>query len=677
TIGTAVYVVGGLNNGVQSRRETQQYTEATCGTATATPIGTPLSATPTPVPPICGSGAWAPDAPYPIPAMGAATVVHNGVLYSFGGWANEAIVADSYRYDSGMWTPLAPLPEARWLASAVSDGTYIYIVNGTNLLSRSQSTLYRYDPQTDSYTTVATSPTATNAQAAVYLDGKIYRIGGYLSAGGTNSVDVYTVASNTWAAGPAYPFPVQGPAAVAWGGYIYTAGGWIAPGPGKAYRFDPATSLWDDAAVADLPNQLEVPAAGVLNGRWILAGGLTNRLPNTVTNTVSMLDLSAPAAPWTQLTSLPATRSAAVAGTLGSTFYVVGGADATFTSHQEGYGYSEGLCPTSTPTRTATALPTATQPPATSTALPSPSATRTSAPPTVTAVPATSTAAPASATYPPATSTAAPASPSASRTSVPPSATQPWLPSATATAPLGSGTSTAVPPSATRPPPTGTPAPPSATATLCPVTFSDVHPADYFYGPVQYLACHNVISGYSDGTFRPYANTTRGQVVKIIVAGFGLPISTPPGGGYSFADVLPGSAFFPFVETAAGQGLISGYGCGGPGEPCDPSNRAYLRPGLNVTRGQLAKIVALAGDWAPGNPPVGTFADVAPGSVFYGYIEAAVCRGIISGYTCGGPSEPCDPQNRPYFRQGASATRGQIAKIVYLGLGAGGGCAVR
>ncbi|HUS13591.1 MAG TPA: S-layer homology domain-containing protein, partial [Chloroflexia bacterium] len=215
------------------------------------------------------------------------------------------------------------------------------------------------------------------------------------------------------------------------------------------------------------------------------------------------------------------------------------------------------------------------------------------------------------------------------------------------------------------------------TATLCPVTFSDVHPSDYFYGPVEYLACHNVISGYSDGTFRPYTNTTRGQVVKIVVAGFGLPIPTPPAGAFTFADVLPGTAFFPFVETAAARDIVSGYGCGGPGEPCDPANRPYFRPGLNVTRGQLAKIVALAGVWPPGNPPVGTFADVEPGSVFYGYIEAAVCRSIISGYACGGPGEPCDAQHRPYYRQGTPATRGQIAKIVYGALGAGGGCAVR
>ncbi len=41
------------------------------------------------------------------------------------------------------------------------------------------------------------------------------------------------------------------------------------------------------------------------------------------------------------------------------------------------------------------------------------------------------------------------------------------------------------------------------TSTPCPVPFTDVMPADYFYTPVQYLVCHGVISGYNDSTFRP------------------------------------------------------------------------------------------------------------------------------------------------------------------------------
>ena len=62
----------------------------------------------------------------------------------------------------------------------------------------------------------------------------------------------------------------------------------------------------------------------------------------------------------------------------------------------------------------------------------------------------------------------------------------------------------------------------------------------------------------------------------------------------SFADVGPGTAFYPFVETAYCQGIISGYSCGGAGEPCDAQSRPYYRQYNDATRGQIAKIAFLA-----------------------------------------------------------------------------------
>jgi len=182
---------------------------------------------------------------------------------------------------------------------------------------------------------------------------------------------------------------------------------------------------------------------------------------------------------------------------------------------------------------------------------------------------------------------------------------------------------------------------------------------------VLYLACRSVISGYSDSTFRPYNNTTRSQMVKIVVFGFNRPFTTPTLGSYSFTDVLPTNNFFAVIETAAARGIVSGYTCGGPGEPCDPQMRPYFRPYADVTRGQLAKIVVLTAGWPLLNPVSKSFEDVLRGSTFYTYIQTASAHAIISGYTCGGAGEPCDPQQRPYFRQFNNATRGQIAKIVY------------
>jgi hypothetical protein len=60
-----------------------------------------------------------------------------------------------------------------------------------------------------------------------------------------------------------------------------------------------------------------------------------------------------------------------------------------------------------------------------------------------------------------------------------------------------------------------------------------------------------------------------------------------------------------------------------------------------------------------------SFTDVPTTNPFYTYIETLYCHGAITGYPCGGVGEPCDPQNRPYFRWFNNAIRAQIAQIVY------------
>jgi hypothetical protein len=94
-----------------------------------------------------------------------------------------------------------------------------------------------------------------------------------------------------------------------------------------------------------------------------------------------------------------------------------------------------------------------------------------------------------------------------------------------------------------------------------------------------------------------------------------------------------------------------------------PTNRPYFRPNNNVTRGQISKIVSGAAGYTE-TPTSQTFEDVPPSQTFYLYVERMAVRGIIQGYPCGGPFEPCiAPNNRPYFRPNNNATRGQMAKI--------------
>jgi hypothetical protein len=179
---------------------------------------------------------------------------------------------------------------------------------------------------------------------------------------------------------------------------------------------------------------------------------------------------------------------------------------------------------------------------------------------------------------------------------------------------------------------------------VLPTSFSDV-PTDYWaYQYIEYLATAGIISGYSDNTFRPGNNATRGQFSKMIVLAEGWPANTA--NGPHFSDVAPGSAFYVYVETAVNRGVISGYANG------------TFRPNNNITRGQISKIIVLAEGWPAGNPPSPTFSDVPPGSPFYIYVESAVAHGIVSGYADG------------TFRPNTNATRAQLSKMLYLTLAA-------
>ncbi|HEX9987495.1 MAG TPA: S-layer homology domain-containing protein, partial [Chloroflexia bacterium] len=199
-------------------------------------------------------------------------------------------------------------------------------------------------------------------------------------------------------------------------------------------------------------------------------------------------------------------------------------------------------------------------------------------------------------------------------------------------------------------------------------TFTDVHTNDYFYNAVTYLAAIGVVSGYSTGAqcptgtpcFLPYNNVTRGQAAKFIANSVGLADEIPPT-QQTFEDVDPTTnVFWVYIERMAQHGYIVGYQCGGPGEDCMPGNRPYFRWGNNITRNQLSKILVLSNQYDLTSPSDPHFQDVAQSNTFYSYVETAYEKGLISGYPCGGPSEPCATGNKPYLRGGANATRGQL-----------------
>jgi hypothetical protein len=207
-------------------------------------------------------------------------------------------------------------------------------------------------------------------------------------------------------------------------------------------------------------------------------------------------------------------------------------------------------------------------------------------------------------------------------------------------------------------------------APTCSITFSDVPPDNTFYNSVRCIACQNIANGYADGTFRPEQTITRGQMSKMVsnAAGFSDPVEAPFNDYKIWADIPVTDTFYIHTGRLAIHDIVEGYACSpeqSDGE-CGRYGPRYFRPAGNVTRGQAARFISRSAFLDEVIPPgQQTFSDVRPGQLFWSEIERVAAHGGIGGYPCGTrPNEPCDSQQRPYFRPGEHVTRGQVSKFI-------------
>jgi len=97
-----------------------------------------------------------------------------------------------------------------------------------------------------------------------------------------------------------------------------------------------------------------------------------------------------------------------------------------------------------------------------------------------------------------------------------------------------------------------------------------------------------VVGGYSDGTYRPNSNITRGAVAAILDRIYGFEST---GETFEFSDVPSTHVFYKSIMACADNGVIMGYG--------DAANT--FRPANNITRqsaiAMIARCIMTAGDY--------------------------------------------------------------------------------
>lgn len=97
---------------------------------------------------------------------------------------------------------------------------------------------------------------------------------------------------------------------------------------------------------------------------------------------------------------------------------------------------------------------------------------------------------------------------------------------------------------------------------LTPDLFTDIHKDDWFYGDVEYVLAHGLMSGVSASSFNPDGISSRTMLFTVL---YNLEDKPKVSGTSSFSDVQSGQWYTDPMIWAEGQGLLLGLGDGTAG----------------------------------------------------------------------------------------------------------------
>lgn len=162
--------------------------------------------------------------------------------------------------------------------------------------------------------------------------------------------------------------------------------------------------------------------------------------------------------------------------------------------------------------------------------------------------------------------------------------------------------------------------------------FKDIPDNYTYYKEVEHLTKKKVITGDTDGNFYPNRSLTRAHAAVIIARALDLDVQkvTNPG----FKDVPSSHRYYGQIAAVIGADIMNG------------KEADVFDPDANLTRGQMAKVIALAYN-LKGESTM-NFHDVTEDMWAYEYIHLLGANNITTGYE-GGYYKPFTPISRVHF----------------------------
>ena len=243
----------------------------------------------------------------------------DGLLYCVGGFdgGNNTNAGNVYDPETNSWSPIASMTGIREKPVVAAIDGKLYVTGGWDANGTPDGTLEIYDPSGDSWTTGASIPTAFAASTGVNLDGLFYVIGGCDFECGFTNVQVYDPSGESWTSVADYPEPTSWLACGAIDGLIYCAGGVASGESDSTYVYDPGADSW--TPLAAMPQTQWAMGYVASDGLLYISGGVTDNF-GTVTNEGFVYDPSQDL--WTPIAN---SNNSVYRGGSACGFYKVGG----------------------------------------------------------------------------------------------------------------------------------------------------------------------------------------------------------------------------------------------------------------------------------------------------------------------------------------------------------------
>ena len=179
-------------------------------------------------------------------------------------------------------------------------------------------------------------------------------------------------------------------------------------------------------------------------------------------------------------------------------------------------------------------------------------------------------------------------------------------------------------------------------------SFSDVPFSHENYQAISYMELTGTISGYSDGTFRPYSNINRAEILKILITSNNEYFKVNNYYQSCFIDVKSTNWFSPYICYAKAKGWVKGY-----------SDNSF-HPSGHISRAEAIKLILYAYLFdVPESVSKSNFDDVPVDAWYAPYVQTAYELDLI------------EPDEYDNFYPGNMITRAEVAQIIYNAINVG------